>query len=76
MEKGIVKKVNQLRKLTRSSKESLPKLVKLFNPQKKGNKGKKVIIIKNFKKEKEETRNKILLKKKLELASTLSFKKI
>ncbi len=36
----VVKKVNQLRKLTRSGKESLPKQVKLLNPQKKGNKEK------------------------------------
>lgn len=37
----VVKKVNQLRKLTKTSKESLPKQVKLLNPQKKGNKGNK-----------------------------------
>ena len=37
----VVKKVNQLRKLTNIGKESEPKLVKLLNLQKKGNKGKK-----------------------------------
>lgn len=40
----VVKKVNQLRKLTKSGKESKPKQVKLINPQKKGNKGNKVIM--------------------------------
>jgi len=54
VEKGVVKKINQLRKLTRSSKESLPKQVKLLNPQKKGKKGNKDIIIKNLKNENEE----------------------
>jgi len=41
----VVKKVNQLRKLTNISKESKPKQVKLFNLQKKGNKGNKVILV-------------------------------
>ncbi|XOB41776.1 MAG: replication protein [Candidatus Nealsonbacteria bacterium] len=40
----VVKKVNQLRKLTRIGKESKPKQVKLLNPQKKGKKGNKVIV--------------------------------
>lgn len=39
----VVKKVNQLRKLTRTSKEALPKQVKLLNLQKKGNKEKQSI---------------------------------
>jgi phage replication O-like protein O len=37
----VVKKVNQLRKLTKSGKESKPKVVKLLNLQKKGNIGNK-----------------------------------
>ena len=37
----VVKKINQLRKLTESGKESKPKVVKLLNLQKKGNKGNK-----------------------------------
>lgn len=45
----VVKKVNQLRKLTRIGKESKPKQVKLLNPQKKGNKGNKDVIIKDLK---------------------------
>jgi DNA-binding Lrp family transcriptional regulator len=44
VENEVVKKINQLRKLTKRSKETLPKQVKLFNPQKKGKKGNKVII--------------------------------
>jgi len=39
----VVKKVNQLRKLTKSSKDSLPKQVKFPNLQKKGKKGNKDI---------------------------------
>ncbi len=38
---GVVRKVNQLRKLTRSSKESKPKAVRFPNLQKKGNLGNK-----------------------------------
>jgi hypothetical protein len=45
----VVKKINQLKKLTKSSKANLPKQVKLFNPQKKGNKGNKVITTENNK---------------------------
>lgn len=41
---GVVKEVNQLRKLTKSGKEAQPKQVKLLNPQKKGNKEKQSII--------------------------------
>lgn len=40
----VVKKVNQLRKLTKIGKESLPKQVKLLNLQKKGKKEKQSII--------------------------------
>lgn len=39
----VVKKVNQLRKLTKSGKESKPKQVNLLNLQKKGNKEKQSI---------------------------------
>lgn len=49
VENGVVKKINQLRKLTRTGKESKPKQVKLLNLQKKGNKGNKDVIIKNLK---------------------------
>ncbi len=41
----VVKKVNQLRKLTRSGKEGLPKQVKLLNLQKKGKKEKESIAL-------------------------------
>lgn len=51
VEEVVVKKINQLKKLTRIGKESKPKSVKLFNPQNKGNKGNKVIIINNLKNE-------------------------
>ncbi len=37
----VVKKINQLRNLTKIGKKSKPKQVKLFNPQYKGNKGNK-----------------------------------
>ncbi len=39
----VVKKINQLRKLTNIGKRSKPILVKEVNPQNKGNKGNKVI---------------------------------
>ena len=45
VEKGLVNEVNRLRKLTRASKLSKPKQVKLLNLQKKGNKEKKSYII-------------------------------
>ena len=48
----VVKKVNQLRKLTNIGKESEPKSVKLLNLQKKGNKGKKEDRFSFFKKKK------------------------
>lgn len=48
VEKVVVKKINQLKKLTRIGKETKPKQVKLLNPQKKGNKGNKVVVIKKF----------------------------
>ena len=51
VENVVVKKINQLRKLTRIGKESKPKQVKIFNLQYKGNKGNKDSIIKNLKKE-------------------------
>jgi len=51
VENVVVKKVNQLRKLTRIGKESKPKQVKIFNLQYKGKKGNKDSIIKNLKKE-------------------------
>ena len=46
----VVKEVNQLRKLTKTGKESKPKQVKLLNPQKKGNKEKQSngVIIKKI----------------------------
>jgi len=47
VENGVVKRINQLRRLTRDSKESKPKQVKLFNPQYKGNKGNKDVIAKS-----------------------------
>lgn len=56
VENGVVNKVNQLKKLTRSSKQNKPKQVKLFNPQNKGNKEKHSIIIKSFKNENNETK--------------------
>lgn len=77
VEKGVVKKINQLRKLTRSSKESLPKQVKLLNPQKKGNKGKKVIIIDNKKREEKETKPlKTFKREKSKLVSKFEFSKV
>lgn len=77
VEKVVVKKINQLRKLTRISKENLPKQVKLFNPQNKGNKGNKVITIKNkfLNKNENEIKNKIIKKKTSELVSDLAFPK-
>ena len=43
----VVQKVNQFRKQTRIGLKNKPKQVRLLNPQNKGNKGKKDIIIKN-----------------------------
>jgi len=48
VEKGVVKKINQLKKLTRIGKETKPKQVKLLNLQKKGNKGNKVVVFKKL----------------------------
>ena len=45
----VVKKVNQLRYLTKSGKESKPKVVKLLNLQKKGNIGNKEKICSTLK---------------------------
>ena len=40
----VVKEINQLRKLTKIGKASLPKTVKLFNPQKKEKKEKQSLM--------------------------------
>lgn len=75
----VVKKINQLRNLTKSSKKNKPKQVKLFNPQYKGNKGNKVSIIKNLKKEektKKEFSLKDIRKGRKKLSKELTFSKV
>jgi len=62
----VVQKVNQFRKQTRIGSKNRPKQVHLLNTQKKGNKGKKVII-KNLKKL---NNLKAKLAKKMEMATS------
>lgn len=83
VEKGLVDEVNRLRKLTRTGKLSKPKQVKLLNPQNKGNKEKKRIIINKTKnnqndelKSKEDRQKDELREARQKLADKFSFKSV
>ena len=67
--------MNQFRKQTRIGIDNRPKAVHLLNLQKKGNKGNKEIIIKNFKRGEEEKLRKIKNGKRA-LSSRFTFSKV